>query len=95
MTERSTLARRLVAETIGTASLVLFGAGAVVAALTGGSLNPAEPIGPLLVTALWDWPAAWRDLLVIARSGAAPGAVAVGREQERQEKSPGVASDMA
>jgi glycerol uptake facilitator protein len=34
MTARSTLARRLVAETVGTAMLVLFGAGAVVAALT-------------------------------------------------------------
>jgi len=71
----------------------------VMAPVTGGSLNPARTFGPLLVTALWDGPAAWRDLPayligpvlgglmaaflydVIARPGAAPDAVAAGREQ--------------
>jgi glycerol uptake facilitator protein len=36
----------------------------LLAPLTGGSLNPARTLGPLLTTALWDGKAAWDDLSV-------------------------------
>jgi glycerol uptake facilitator protein len=36
----------------------------VVGPLTGGSLNPARTLGPLLVTTLWNGPTDWDDLAV-------------------------------
>jgi glycerol uptake facilitator protein len=37
--------------------------------VTGGSLSPAPTFGPVVVTALGNGPAAWRDLPWRARSG--------------------------
>jgi len=34
----------------------------VIGPLTGGSLNPARTLGPLLVTAIWGGDARWGDL---------------------------------